>query len=577
MQGQGSTSNAFPGTFYLDYGSNAIDLRLDQNNVVPADASFRDSHPAVGWRGESSSRVNTQTPIWFQDLLAEDGLLSSPHAGSGTGQRLEERNSEPNIAPFQQSVNMSLGNGELTKEQSVLHGPSSSSLPHKIDLNATYEGNGIDGNQDMGAGLCLNPFKPGGFDAVQIASASDSSNSNALVISSGIAGYVLEESEGGEGPTSDGRRLSCKRRAPDDVSGRLHLGESSKSAKQAGSSQQQAIATQGNAHTSLNISTPMNDLPNFSYSEQMGAGLVVGLEAPPVIHQPSCAAGSGLVARAGASSGMHLPSSVVGQAEHSQRNIHLRRSANQLDFMPPNLPFWTTRNPHVQSPGQPPALFPFDHPPNTSSAAGLVNSAPPMQPRVCVPNSSQSLQPFQWNGVTRSRTNVPSSSAYTLNGGDAFRREENSRDHLRNGMLANLAYVPTNLNFANGASFPGNIASSSQNGSSSNVHQPFVPSWLPQGNIAEQYAQRVSDIVNRIESRGQGSYCPMHIGAPAARERELSPRSGNARHLPFPMPLRAAIPMRADRQTGGHPELALRPLTAAQRRSRLVSEVCTID
>ena len=94
--------------------------------------------------------------------------------------------------------------------------------------------------------------------------------------------------------------------------------------------------------------------------------------------------------------------------------------------------------------------------------------------------------------------------------------------------------------------------------------------------MAHQYAQRISNIVNRTESQGQSRYCPHQLGVSlAARERELSARGGNAR--PYRIPLRSGLIARAERQTGAHPEVALRSLTAAQRRSRLVSEVCVTN
>ncbi len=60
------------------------------------------------------------------------------------------------------------------------------------------------------------PFKPSGSCINQNPFANDPSNSNSLVISSGIAEYIVEENDGGEGCSLDGMRLYCKRRALED-------------------------------------------------------------------------------------------------------------------------------------------------------------------------------------------------------------------------------------------------------------------------------------------------------------------------------------------------------------------------
>ncbi|KAF2283738.1 hypothetical protein GH714_014674 [Hevea brasiliensis] len=406
MQGQDSTSNAFPGTFYLDNGSNGINLRQNENNVVPADASVYHGHPVMGWMSQSSSSmnnqtlvrfrdllaedglpsngmdqstsrenpqspvrfldllaedgllsngidestsgVNTQTPVRFQDLLAEDSLMSSPVASPGTGQSLEERHSGPLIAPFRQSVDMSLGNGCFTNRLLPLQQASSSAFPQNLDLNAAFGSNSIDANLNTVTDLCPSTFKPGGSDVDKNLSASDSSNSSPLVISSGIAGYVVEENEDGEG------------RSPDD------------------------------------------NHPNVRYSEQLDAGVAVALEATPVMHQTSSAAGGELGARAVASSYIHQALAMVGEAEQSQRNIHLRRRVNHQDFVPANFATWTARNSPPQLRGQPAVHSSLDFVPNTSSVTRIVHPTPPMQQPVHDSYSSETLQ--QGNAITRSRT-----------------------------------------------------------------------------------------------------------------------------------------------------------------------------
>ncbi|KAJ9177272.1 hypothetical protein P3X46_012508 [Hevea brasiliensis] len=624
MQGQDSTSNAFPGTFYLDNGSNGINLRQNENNVVPADASVYHGHPVMGWMSQSSSSmnnqtlvrfrdllaedglpsngmdqstsrenpqspvrfldllaedgllsngidqstsgVNTQTPVRFQDLLAEDSLMSSPVASPGTGQSLEERHSGPLIAPFRQSVDMSLGNGCFTNRLLPLQQASSSAFPQNLDLNAAFGSNSIDANLNTVTDLCPSTFKPGGSDVDKNLSASDSSNSSPLVISSGIAGYVVEENEDGEGRSPDGRRLSCKRRAAEDASGQLSLGRSSRST-------QQAVPTQENNTRRLNLSTTDNH-PNVRYSEQLDAGVAVALEATPVMHQTSSAAGGELGARAVASSYIHQALAMVGEAEQSQRNIHLRRRVNHQDFVPANFATWTARNSPPQLRGQPAVHSSLDFVPNTSSVTRIVHPTPPMQQPVHDSYSSETLQ--QGNAITRSRTVLPSTSVFTVNRGDATLLEDNSRNNQRNDMLTpefqrgNLEHLLTNPNFVLGTNSPGNIASNSRNSSTFHVRQSSAPILFPESNMAQQYMERTSDIVNDIEAQRQGSYYPRHLGI-AEREWELSMRGGNSRA--YHVPLRSGLTIQAERQSDGNPDVPMRSLTATQRRMRLLSEL----
>ncbi|KAG8641224.1 hypothetical protein MANES_13G122800v8 [Manihot esculenta] len=562
MQGQDSTSNAFPGNFYLDYGSNGIHLRWNQNNVVPTDASVRDGHTVTGWMGQSSmnsqtptrfqdllaedglqsngidqsiSVVNAQTPVRFQDLLAEDGLLSSPFASSGTGQSLEEKHSGPLIAPFQHSINMSLGNGQLTNTSFPLQQASSSVFPLNIDLNATFDSHSIDANLNT---------------------------------------VTVEENNGGEGHSTEGRRLPCKRRAPEDAFGRLSMGESSKST--------QLAISQENTSRRLNLPTPMNNQPNGKHSEQLGAGLMVALGAAPIMSNPSSVGGNGRGAGAGESSNIHQAIRVAGEADHSQRNIRLRRTVNHQDSVPTNLATLTTRNSHPQLPAQPAVLFSFDGVPNTSSVTGIVQPTPPMRQPVRVPYSSENMQPFQLDAVTGSRIGLPLTSNYTVNGGDVSFLGDNSRNNQGNRALPEFQRGSSedmlrNLNFVPGMNSPGNIAHHSRNSSTLHVRRSSAPIRFGEDNMAQQYAQRISNIFNYNESQGEHSYSAQYAGIPtAARERELSVRGGNSRLSQIP--LRSGWTMRTERLSGARPEVAMHNLTAAQRRSRLLSEdVMVID
>ncbi|XP_057985264.1 uncharacterized protein LOC131170209 [Hevea brasiliensis] len=130
------------------------------------------------------------------------------------------------------------------------------------------------------------------------------------------------------------------------------------------------------------------------------------------MHQPLSVAASGLGASAGPSD-THQTISEVGEAQHSQRTV------NHQDFLPINLATRTIRNSHPQLPAQLAIHLSFDCVPKTSSVIAIVQPTPPMQQPIPVSYFLESMQPFQWNDVTRSRTGLPFTSTYTLNGGDA--------------------------------------------------------------------------------------------------------------------------------------------------------------
>ncbi|KAJ9170365.1 hypothetical protein P3X46_018477 [Hevea brasiliensis] len=424
MQGQDSTSNAFLRAFYLHNEPNGINLRWTQNNEVPIDAFVHECHPVMVWMRQSSSSINNHNPVQLQDLLAEDGLpsngmsnamdqsisndllaesLSSPVAGAGIVQSLEERHSGSLITPFQLCVNMSPGNGQLTNRSVPLQRASSSIFPQSIDLNPTLTTPPfIRALEDEQLGLL---FKPSGSFIDQNLFANDSSNSSCLVISFGIAKYIVEENDGGGGCSLDGKRLYYKRRAPED--------------------------------------------------EQLGARLVLALEIAPIMHQPSSVAASGLGAGVEPSD-IHQTISVVGEAQHSQRNIHLRRA--------------------------------------------LIHA-------FCIP--------FQWDAVTRSRFGLPFTPTYTLNGGDASLVEDNLRNTQRNGMLpsefqrGNLKHMLRNLNFVPETNSPQNIAFNSRNSSTThritaipkvvNLNEPQGPGSDYPPHMGDPIAIRQRDLLVRVD------------------------------------------------------------------------------
>ncbi|WRX10408.1 zinc finger protein [Theobroma cacao] len=534
MHGQGSSSNSFSGNFYLNGG-----LGSDEHNVVP-NASVHDGHTSMRWNGQSSSSLDTPNHVSFRQFLGDDFWLS-PLGDQTGGQRFN---------PYLENVRLSTGNVVSTERGPI--GPSflpgqanSGPVQPNLDLNAAHEdeGNRIEASQDQDNGphLSLNIFTAGAAAGDRIPPSG--SSSSPVMIYSGIAGYVLEENISREGLPADGRRrLLCKRRAPEYSSG-----DNSSSTQQAGNFEQPAVTVtaQNNAFSSLTAASSFNNHLNSSHS----AGLVAALPTPSNVHQIA---------------------NEAAQVDNFQRNIRLRRTAGQQNSTPANLWPWNSSdsNVQVQTTGQSAVFSPFDRFQNTSLAPTPVSVTPAMQPIAQVSNSWLFPQPSQWNGPTMSWG--ASSSISPLR--EAFGQEENLTNNSRNMMIP-LPNMPGNLNLASGnANFLGNIASSSRNQSCSAMEiLPTSSIRSPQPNMVE-YAQRLQEIVNRSEAWRQGNYCPIHSGAsPAVRDMDLLVRGGNAR--PAQVPLR--LGSRTERQAGRHSEVSptAPSQTAAQRRSRLVSEV----
>ncbi|KAF2320593.1 hypothetical protein GH714_028776 [Hevea brasiliensis] len=178
----------------------------------------------------------------------------------------------------------------------------------------------------------------------------------------GVRHNIVEENNGGEGCSLDGRHLYCKRRTPEDeqFGARLVLTlEADSIMHQPSSVTASGLGTgvgPSNNHQTIEYIVEENDdgegCPlngrhlycerRAHKDEQLGAGLVLALEAASVMHQPSSVEASVLGAGARPSDihqtiasglGVGVGSSdiqqtigVTREAQHSQRNIHLRRA-----------------------------------------------------------------------------------------------------------------------------------------------------------------------------------------------------------------------------------------------------------
>ncbi|KAL9449364.1 hypothetical protein AB3S75_011317 [Citrus x aurantiifolia] len=396
-----------------------------------------------------------------------------------------------------------------------------------------------------------------------------SSNSNMmsqnLNLNAGSGGYLAEENNGRPGSSSEGgRRASCKRKALEGNVENSSVGGTSSYFQHAESSACSAVSASYNGRSSLSISDP---------SGQVNSGRGLGVRGPVRDGLPEWP--------------------VAGNAERSRRNYRVRiNPSNQQKVMPyAQFPTNTAvRHSSISSTLESSRLPPNDQSLDSMTAPSVENTGPQSQPVLLhVPMFPQNLQPFRWDKGSSSRSGS-SSSSNGARDGDVQREEARprimGRNILENPMfipapdLRNLVRSPANRSLAGGnISTPGNVASSSRAGSSSGVHPPSAPTWVPHPN-PYQYPRRFSELIRRSltsssgsESAGQSSNQTPPRSVPLSpEEMVLSSGAGNQRHHPsYP---RSAS--RLERQDGvlGFPH-PLRALAAVgEGRNRLlVSEI----
>ncbi|KAH9692414.1 putative E3 ubiquitin-protein ligase RHG1A [Citrus sinensis] len=392
-----------------------------------------------------------------------------------------------------------------------------------------------------------------------------SSNSNMmsqnLNLNAGSGGYLAEENNGRPGSSSEGgRRASCKRKALEGNVENSSVGGTSSYFQHAESSACPAVSASYNGGSSLSISDP---------SGQVNSGRGLGVRGPVRDGLPEWP--------------------VAGNAERSRRNYRVRINPSNQQKVMPYAQFPTNaavRHSSISSTQESSRLPPNDQSLDSMAAPSVENTGPQSQPVLLhVPMFPQNLQPFRWDKGSSSRSGSSSSS----NGArdrDIQREEARprimGRNILENPMfipapdLRNLVRSPANRSLAGGnISTPGNVASSSRAGSSSGVHPPSAPTWVPHPN-PYQYPRRFSELIRRSltsssgsESAGQSSnQTPPHSVPLSPEEMVLSSGAGNQRHHPsYP---RSAT--RLERQDGvlGFPH-PLRALAAVgEGRNRLL-------
>ncbi|XP_068654357.1 probable E3 ubiquitin-protein ligase HIP1 [Aristolochia californica] len=585
MQSQRSTVKSLPDTFEFDHGSSSNNSGVDQshywNNVLnpvdsrnlpdfllpPTDTNVaytnsigHSSGSLPSWNlGGPTSTDQTRPHSSHEEAKAEQSWPDSFTSCPGPSLSLEERRFEPSNVLSLESVNINLNSNQVAGGSWFSQGSTSSDLLQNTNLNAGFVGNG-------GQVMEPHPYKPGGSEAEQMLHSTGALDPCASA-SGTTVDYLAEAGEGRQAGSLDGRRLSCKRKALEGVSGQSSLGASSSFLQRAEGSAWHPVPARHNAGSSLSISSgPVGQSssvnPHEELLNQRLAGGVRTLVTPD-----------------------NHPAFTVG--ENSQRNFRVRiNPGQQQDSTAPNS-LWITggnvnpRRAPVWSSHQTSRVPPFNHWVESRAAGTAVpstsaSSAPPL------PNYPRSLNPYSVHGASSSR--VGSSSNFPGISGErpaTLREEVNSRNIPRS-IPEHPMFVPVTdvRSLSNGnMNAPANVASSSRASSSAGgIHPVSGVTWIAHHSPPPHHPRRLSEIVRRSlfptsDSGGQSGFPP--VGPPGQTSQEMLMSSGSSHHGSNQHSyLRSALWM--DRQGDGVPgaPLSLRTLAAApEGRSRLATEI----
>lgn len=577
MQGQRSTIDSFPETLELDHGSSprgpGIDQHISWNNMLnpmenrlpdcllaqhDTDFTFpnvsHDTRGLSGWcLGETSSNENPGNQITHDEAKMEQAWPTLD-ISAGPDPRTDERGYEPTNILSLESVNLNLSSNQATGGPLFMQNYSSG-IPQNMNLSDGYSG--IDGPRVTEAGDCPRLCKPSGSETEHIFYTGGGSGYSGA--SSGSIGFLAEESDGRPGCSLDGRRLACKRKTLEGVSGQLSLGGSPSCFQRAESSGLQPVPASYNVVSSSNINSVAENPPQQP-NARVGVDISLGSSSYPAL-------------------------SGTGSAESSHRNFRLRTNPVQLDSTP-NLLSVGSSSRRSQTYPSSSRLLSFNH--SSESRPTTSTSTPNPSPAMHTPVLPRTVHPAPRYSASSSRIGNPSSSAAIPGERAASREESNLRSIPRNisehpvfisAETRNLLQDSWNLTSGN-PRVSRNAASSSRVGSSSGVHPSAAPTWLPLHNPQAQHSTRLSEVVRRslfsspgAEAGGQSrNLHPIHSALPAPSQ-DVHP-SG-------PTPLghqqsfhRSAL--RLDRQRDGvlGVPLSFRGLSAAREgRSRLVSEI----
>ncbi|XP_061364073.1 probable E3 ubiquitin-protein ligase RHG1A [Gastrolobium bilobum] len=492
MQGQRGTIGSLPETFEFDCGSTSSNTTVDQhifwnnmrnpaeNQVSEYILSPGDINPSyvnsinhewqnlTGWSLGEPSSVNAQNEVNNNEQKTELGLSSSISTGAIAGPRLEERRNEPTNTFSLDNVNTS---------PIYMCSSNSHLVAQNLNLNA--------GLADSGSNNTHNVEHPNLHKSIGPVNEHipPTIGSGPFLFPSGSNGFFVEDTDGRAGCSLDARRLSCKRKAVERNVGQSSDGASSSYSQRTDGSAWNSLPTQDYAGNSFNRSAS---------AEQLNARLGLSM---------------------GDGTSETIPdSNVTGSSENFQRNFRLRvnPSSQQIPIPPTAHSSGSMiRNSGVSSSSP---ILQRTHLVDNSLD---LRSAPPLDAMISqsqpllihVPALSRNMQSFRWSGGSSSTNNHSSNSVICANSNNLPHEEASSRIMPRNILehpvfvpatnLRNLARNPTTRAFSSAnLSIPGNVASSSRNGSNSAINPSSASTWAPPPN-PQQYPRRLSEFVRR--------------------------------------------------------------------------------
>lgn len=591
MKGPGKTIDSLPD---VDQGSaasstntnqqasmsnmlNPVESRLANYAVTPGNSACVNAvaHGSQSFRlrsyGETSSRLNSESQMDDHGIKTEHGWSTPYSVHSGVGPRLEERQFDSASIIFP-SGNMSSSGNPGRGGPVFLQGSSSNHSTQNVNLNAGYMGNMGNSGQGAGTGPGLNLHNSGRPESMQAFSAAAASNN--VGSSSGRSGLMIDTNNSGSGSSLSGWGLSCKRKALEGTSGQSCSAGSSSCFPQAENGVWHAVPTRHDASSSLRLSPPTRHSPSVA-PDQSNSRFGVGVRTIASNNLPS--------------------SGISRNSDHAFRSFG-RRGDTRHHHEPLNLSSGNTGHSNVHSfhPSPSPIPVAFNDPLDLRSTvnAATNQAAVQNQPHAMhVSTLSRNTHPFLWNGASSSRVGNFSSSFMSGDRGAALREDGNFRSIPRNNAdhpmlgssaeMRNMVQDPASWSLATGSASGGG-PSTSQLGSSSNIHPLSSSVWMPYPNSSTNGQQRLSEFApwalfpsSDSESGGHSGHFPPLSSGPSASSQEAPMPSGSSDQA-YHQTLRRP-PHLVERQVTdvlGMPRSLQAIAADIEGRHRLISEVC---
>ncbi|CAN6449768.1 unnamed protein product [Victoria cruziana] len=547
MQGQRSTVHSFLEAFEFDNGSSSgSEQQIYWNNLANAGDSrnLRDyllssndpvNLPFIDPTAHSESSLNNRTlginpgqqsanhPN-HDDVKMDEDWTSSLSMNAGASSSLEPRGLEQPEIPTLGSININLHNGLPNMPLNHQNSCPNNTLQGSECLTGDI---GTDTHPLIDGHSGSNQYKPLASVNGQMLSAGSSSDPSGS--SSGMVTDFLDDNGSRSGCPMDGRRLSCKRKNFETVSGQSSLGGSS-SFQRVEDNIRHILPSRHSG--TLSIAVPPQNPSSVRAGEQLN----------PLLNSSS--------SRLASECHSSLP---VADAESSQRNFRVRMNPSYPQESTSNH-IWSAANSVRRNVWQPHSSTDRTFSSNRSSSLDLrsliagTGSSPSQSNASHLPGFHQYIQSSRWNGVSVPR--IGSSSSSHIASGE---RSTDSREDSRPRTLPRIPdhlMLPPALDTRHHAQDPANWSQSSRNlptdtssasmaGSSSGTSSSGV-SWTP-GPVAFAH-------LHRRLSEGRRSFVPSSVS-----ESGIQPSAIQAtRSVPTTSSAEVALPSSGGTQRHSH-------------------------